>query len=107
MEGGIAQNDHAAVDLTNPPLQGVSGDMGRGTVPAHHQALLVQQQTEFAASNPAMVGETFATDLLRAAAFAHRVDQLKAIGVDDPEHGRGGQEDLRPVLMGLQKTKEG
>jgi hypothetical protein len=34
------------------------------------------------------------------------VDQLNAIGVDDPEHGRSGQEDLCPVLMGLEETKE-
>ena len=53
-----------------------------------------------------MVGEAFATNLLGTAAFAHRVDQLDAIGVDDAEHGRSGQESLRPVLMGLQKTKE-
>jgi len=45
-------------------------------------------------------------NLLGTAAFAHRVDQLDAIGVDDPEHGWGGQEDLDPVLMSLQKTKE-
>ena len=29
-----------------------------------------------------------------------------AIGVDDAEHGRRGQEAPRPVVMGLQKTKE-
>src|SRR5262249_24437094 len=64
------------------------------------------QQTEFAADNPPMVGEAFAADLLGAAAFAHRMDQLDTIGIDDAEHGRRGQESLRPVLMGLQKTKE-
>jgi hypothetical protein len=34
------------------------------------------------------------------------MDQLDAIGIDDAEHGRRGQEGLRPGLMGLQKTKE-
>jgi hypothetical protein len=34
------------------------------------------------------------------------VNQLDAVGVNDPKHSRSGQEDLRPVLMGLQKTKE-
>src|SRR5712691_9909798 len=53
-----------------------------------------------------MVGEAFAADLLGAAAFAHRVDQLDAIRVDDPEHGRGSQEDLRPVLMRPEEAKE-
>src|SRR5215831_15263747 len=53
-----------------------------------------------------MIGEPFATDLLGATALAHGVDQLNAIRVDDAEHRRRSQEDLRPVLMGLQKTKE-
>src|SRR5262249_8121860 len=53
-----------------------------------------------------MVGEAFPADLLGAAAFAHGVDQLNPIRVDDAEHGRRGQEGPRPVLMGLQKTKE-
>jgi len=53
-----------------------------------------------------MIGEAFAADLLRAAALAHGVDQLNAIRVDHPEHGRRGQENLRPILMGLQETKE-
>src|SRR6266571_1332230 len=55
------------------------------------QAVLpLATQTEFAPDNPPMVGEAFAADLLGTAAFAHRVDQLDAVGVDDPEHGRGG-----------------
>jgi hypothetical protein len=53
-----------------------------------------------------MIREAFPADLLRAAAFADRVDQLNAIRVDDAEHGRGGQERPRPVLMGLEETKE-
>src|SRR6266446_2747152 len=106
MEGGIAQDDHASVDVANQPLQGVIDDMGRGTVPPYHQAILGQQQTEFASDNPAMVGQTFAPHLLRTAAFAHRVDQLDPIRVDDAEHGRSGQEELRPVLMGREETKE-
>src|SRR3989454_11433499 len=106
METGITQDDHAAVDLPNQPLKRVICDIGRATVPPHHQAILVQQQTEFTPDNPAMVGQAFAPDLLGAAAFAHGMDQLDPIRVDDPEHGRGGQESLRPVLMSLKKTKE-
>src|SRR5215510_11491954 len=53
-----------------------------------------------------MIREAFAANLLRAAAFAHRVDELDPIGVDDAEHGWSGQEDLGPVLMGLEETKE-
>src|SRR2546428_13274099 len=53
-----------------------------------------------------MVGEAFAADLLGTAAFAHRMDQLDPIGVDDAEHGRSRQEDLCPVLMRLEEAKE-
>ena len=34
------------------------------------------------------------------------MDQLDAVGVNTPQHRRGGQEDLRPVLMGPEETKE-
>src|SRR6266516_4149546 len=53
-----------------------------------------------------MIGEAFAADLLGAPAFAHGVNQLDAIRVDNPEHGRSGQEDLRPVLMGPEEAKK-
>ena len=53
-----------------------------------------------------MVGEAFPANLLGAATLAHGVDELDAIRVDDAEHRRRGQENLRPVLMGLQEPKE-
>ena len=106
MEGGITQDNHPPINLLNQPLKGVIRDIGRGTRPPHDQSPLIEEQTEFPADNPAVIGEAFAADLLRATAFAHGVDQLNAIRVDDPEHGRSGQEDLCPVLMGLEETKE-
>src|SRR5712692_7310528 len=44
------------------------------------------------------------TDLLRVAAFAHGVDQLNPIRVDDAKHRRGGQEGLRPRVMGHEEA---
>src|SRR5215471_3106082 len=73
---------------------------------AHDQPPLIAQQTQFPPDDPAMIGEAFAANLLRAAALAHGVDQLDAVGVDDAEYGRSGQENLGPVLMGLEETKE-
>src|SRR5438093_6663180 len=106
MEAGITQDNHALLTLPNQPLKGVIRDIGRGTCPPHDQPPLIEQQTEFAADNPAMVRQAFAANLLRAAAFAHRMDQLNAIRVDDAEHRGGGQESPRPVLMGREETKE-
>jgi hypothetical protein len=106
MEGRITQDYHASIDLSNQLLKGIICHIGRGTRPPHHEAILVQQQTEFAPDDPAVVREAFATDLLGAAAFAHRVDQLDPVGVDHAEHRRSGQEGLRPVVMGREETKE-
>jgi hypothetical protein len=106
MEAGITQDDHAAVDLPHQPRKRVLGDIGRATVPPHHQAILVQQQTEFPPDNPAMVGQAFAPDLLGAAACAYGVEPLNPLGVDDAQDRRRGEEDLRPVLMRLEEAKE-
>src|SRR4030095_3011774 len=106
MEAGVAEDNHALFKLPNQPLKGIVCDIGRGTRPGHYQPPLVQHQTEFPPDNPAMIGEAFAADVLGTPSFAHGVDQLDAVGVDHPEHGWSGQEDLRPVLMGLQQTKE-
>src|SRR5262245_1113165 len=83
MKAGVAQDDHPPINLLNQPLKAVVSRTGGGTRPPHDQPPLVEQQTELAADNPAMIGEPFATDLLATAAFAHRVDQLDAIDVDD------------------------
>src|SRR6266853_338623 len=106
MEAGITQDNHPPVDLANEPLKGVIRDIGGVTRPPHDQPPLIQQQAEFAPDNPAMVGEAFAADLLRAPAFTHGMDQLDPIRVNDAEHRWGGQESPRPVLMGLQEAKE-
>src|SRR6266478_4351254 len=96
----------SALRKCHSPLKGVICDISGGTLPRHDQPPLIEQQTQFAADNPPVIGEAFPTDLLGTPAFAHGVDQLDAVGVDDPEHRRGGQEDLRPVLMRPEEAKE-
>ena len=81
-------------------------DIGGVTRPRHHQAVLVQQQAEFAPDDPAMIGETFATDLLRAPPLPDGMDQLDAIRVNDPKDRRGGEEAPCPVVMGPEEAKE-
>src|SRR4029453_7943193 len=41
-----------------------------------------------------------------AATFTDGMDQFNAVSVDDAEHGRSGQEGLRPVVMRLEEPKE-
>src|SRR5881397_961753 len=106
MEARIAQDDHLLFALADEPLKGVICDIGRGTRLRDDQSPLIEQQTEFTADDPAMIREAFAADLLWAVAFPHGMDQLDPIGVDDPQHRWGGQEELRPVLMGCEEAKE-
>src|SRR5215468_1504430 len=41
MEAGVTQDNHPSVHVSNEPLKGVIGDIGRRTVPPYHQAILV------------------------------------------------------------------
>jgi hypothetical protein len=106
MEASVTQDYHLCFALSNPPLKGVIRDMRAGTRPRHDQPPLIQQETEFPPDNPAMIGETFATNLPGAAAFSDRVDQLNPIRVDNPEHRWGSQEGRRPYLMRHEEAKE-
>ena len=106
MEAGIAQDKHPPINLLHQPLQGVVRDMRSGTRPPHDQPPLMQYETQFPADNPAVIREAFPADLLGAAALAHRMDQLDAVGVDDAEPRWSSQERPRPILMGLEETKE-
>jgi hypothetical protein len=91
MKAGVAQDNHTSIKLLNQPLKGVIRDMGGGTRPPHDQAPLIEQETPFPADNPAMIREAFAANLLTTPAFAHRMDELNPIRVDDTEHGWSGE----------------
>jgi len=106
MEAGVTQDNHPSVHVRNEPLKDVICDIRGGTRPPHDQPPLIEQQTEFAADNPAMIGETFASNRLRTSAFTDGMDQLNAIGVDDTQHRWGGQEDCHPVVMRREEPKE-
>jgi hypothetical protein len=101
---GVAQAHPAAGDLAHPPLHGLIGHLGRGTVPPHHAALLVHQQAAWAPNHPAVVGHALAPARRRAAACADGVHARKPLRVDAAAHGRRGQADWGPGLMGLEKA---
>src|SRR5262250_1666073 len=106
MEAGITQDNHPLLKLPNQPLKRVIRDIGRGTGPPHDQPPLIEQQTEFASDDPAVVRHAFPADLLWAPTLADGMEQFDAVGVDDAEHRRSSQEDLRPVVMRREETKE-
>ena len=106
MASRVAQGNHALLKLPDEPLQGVVRDIGWATIPRHHQAILVQQQTEFAPNKPPLLRKPLAADLWRAAAFAPGMEQLDAIRVDDAEPGWRGQAGLGPALMRPEEAQE-
>src|SRR5262245_59650914 len=60
MAAGITQDNPLLLTLSYQPLKRVIGDIGRSTGPPHDQPPLIEQQTEFAADHPVMIGEAFA-----------------------------------------------
>ena len=64
MAAGITQDNHLTLEGFNQGMKRSVRSIGPGTVPRHHQAQVIEQQTELAADNPAMVGFPFAPDLL-------------------------------------------
>jgi hypothetical protein len=63
-------------------------------LPPHYQAILVHQQTEFPADNPAMVGQAFVANLLGTVAFADRVNALDPVRVVAYLHAAGNSPGL-------------
>src|SRR5437660_6060984 len=57
MEGGITQDNHPSVHLSNEPLKGVIRDSGGGTRPSHDQPPSIEPETEFPPDDPAMMVE--------------------------------------------------
>src|SRR5438105_7443926 len=103
METGICQDNHLAVKLGNQGLKMRVVDVGCGAVPGTDQAPLVQDETEFAADNPAMIPFAFLPNLGRAASFPHGVNQLDAIAVSDAQHRGRSQKARGPRGVGLEE----
>jgi hypothetical protein len=106
MESGVTQDDHLLFIGLNQGMERGIGRIGSSTIPADHQAPLIEQQTELSPDNPAMIGFPFAADLLATAPFAHRVQQFNAIAIDHPQDRRGGQELVGPGPVGGQEPKQ-
>jgi hypothetical protein len=80
--------------------------LGGGTGPRHHQAIVVQPQTECAAAHPPRVGAALPAKRREAAACTDGLEPLAPLGGDAAEPRRRGPADLGPVLLGLQETQE-
>ena len=77
-----AKNDHLLVVGSHTRLKMGVVDICPGTIPVHNSSVLVNHHAYFRANNPAIVRFTFASDLVVAAPFTCRMDQLDAIPID-------------------------
>src|SRR5215813_8306246 len=106
MERRVTEDDHYLFIDGNQRMESGIGRIGAGTIPADDQAPLIEQQTEFAPDNPAMIRFPFAPDLLLTASFAHRMEQLYAVAIDNPQERRSSQELICPGAVGGQQAKQ-
>jgi len=96
---GIGQNNHLVSHFLDQRLKVSIILIGGAEIPINNQAKLVQQQTEFAAHNPALIRQPLFADLLLTPSFSDRVDQFDPVTVNHPQEGwfsqkAGGQPSL-------------
>ncbi len=106
MKPGIAQDHHPVLEHFDQGLEQGIVDLGRRPQPADDAAPLVDQQTEFVAHDPAVVGDPFTTDLPGTAPFPNRMDQFDAVAVDHPQQGRLGQKPQGPPPVRGERPKQ-
>jgi hypothetical protein len=85
MESRIVQTNQRVDTLGNQRVKRCVVDVGGGAVPGTHQAPLMQDETEFAAANPARMARPLLAALGWAAPFPHGVDHVDAVAVRPPK----------------------
>ena len=75
----VCQHNHLFFKGLDERMKDSVVSVGCGTVLATHQTFLVEQATELAAHNPALVGVALFSNLLGTAAFATGMQQLHFI----------------------------
>ena len=106
MKACISEDDHLVFKLGDKVLEASVVDIGGVTVPGCNQSQVIEHQTQLASHYPSVIGLALLAYLMRASAFADRVDQFDAIAINDPQHCGRGQEGLGPGLVGSQATEE-
>src|SRR5215510_433594 len=88
MASGLTQDDHLLLKGLNQGMEGSIGRIGPGTIPRAAQAEVIEQQTEVAAAEPAMIRFPFTPALLSTASFAHGMEQCNVIPIDHSQDRR-------------------
>jgi hypothetical protein len=104
---GVGKDDHLLGDRIHQMLEGSAiVDIGCVHIPADNQTEVVQEEAELAPNYPALVGQPFLADLLRAASLAPGMNQFDAVTVNDAEQRRRGQKAVNPLLMRVEEAKQ-
>jgi hypothetical protein len=106
MKDCIRQHNHFFFKASDQRLKMCVGNISGRALPSHYQPVLVQEQAEFAAHDPAPVRQPFAPTLLRARTLSDRVNQLDTIGVNHAHHTRCGQEPLGQMAVRPKQPKQ-
>src|SRR4029450_8578760 len=105
MKPRVRQDNHG---VDNRGDQGVTihvMDVRCPAAPGPDQPPLSQDKTALAAHDPPMITCPFLADLVQAASFPHRMDELHPIAVGDSQHRGRSQTRGRPCRVGLGPRK--
>ena len=86
--------------------RGAIVDIGGVAIPVHDQTLMILQQTQLAAHDPAPVGFALAANLPGTAALPAGMNQLDTLCIDDAQQARGSHEAIHPFPMRIEQTKQ-
>ena len=79
MESLICQDNYDLFIAFDQRLEGRVMNMGRIPIPGYDLSELVEDQAEFAAYNPAIIGLAFLADLVFGSSFPNGVDQFDTV----------------------------
>ncbi|MCZ6677387.1 MAG: hypothetical protein O7E52_09065 [Candidatus Poribacteria bacterium] len=114
VEAFICKHDHLGLDAVDDMLEGAPiVDIGRVAIPINNLTQMVEQQTQLASDNPALIGNSLSANLFFASpypqegiSFPSGVDELNTIGVNHSNQRRSCHEQVNEVLMRIEQTKQ-
>jgi hypothetical protein len=102
----VGQDHHLVLKLADQAMERCIGGIRRGILPGHNQPILIEDVGNHCPNDLAMVRHSLATNLAIRPVFAPRMPQLDAIAIGDAQDGWLGQEQLRPISVGLTQLKQ-
>ena len=81
-------------------------DVGRVHLPIYDETQMIEHKTQLAAYDPTSVRQSFLANLSLTAALPSGMDEFDAIGVNQADDRRVGQEALGPIPVGIEQPKQ-